>query len=370
VHYTKKPMNPAGAAHIIPNKQFKAWVKGMHGTRAPYDALVQARPLEYHRDSNRDGSTKGERLYKTSGNGLNIHHGGDSAQPRIQLYGAGCQVQRFVEDHEQTMRYRDLYPARNGLYAYGYIEGAEFYKWWRGGVAPVPKSPAQRVMRQERLAVVQESIIRQFQGEDDFFFRAGLKINADGAYDAYHPKKGKGLDFLANAGRPGNWWGILTNSKGTPIVQDEDDPAPGYYISTTALQDSNEPVGEPERYSDSATIPFIVLPAKQTFGAQLGDFCMVYYSKTNKLCGAIYADVGPPKKIGEGSIALANALGINSDPKKGWVDDGLAYVVFTGSKVPNSAALNFDEIQTKARLLFDQWGGLNRLRAGIPKLFT
>lgn len=368
VHYTKKPMNPAGAANLIPNKQFKAWVKGMHGTRAPYDALVQARALEYYRDSNRDGSTAGERLYKTAGNGINIHHGNDGTN--IGLYGAGCQVQRFESDHEQTMRYRDSYPARNGLYAYGFIRGAEFYKWWQGGEAPIPKSPAQQAMQQERLAVVQDSVIRQFQGEREFFFRAGLKINADGAYRAYHPKKGMGLDLLANAGKPGNWWGILTNSLGKPIVQDQDDPAPGFYISTTALQDTTEPVGSPERYSESTEIPFIVLPTKQSFGAELGDFCMVWHAKNNKLCGAIYADVGPPNKIGEGSIALALALGVNPDPIKGGVDDGLAYVVFPGSRTPDAAALSFEEIQVKAKQLFNQWGGLTRLRVGIPKLFS
>jgi hypothetical protein len=42
-----------------------------------------------------------------------------------------------------------------------------------------------------------------------------------GAPNAYHPED-KGLDFLANAGKTGNWWGIVTEDgtpSGKPVVQ-------------------------------------------------------------------------------------------------------------------------------------------------------
>ena len=44
--------------------------------------------------------------------------------------------------------------------------------------------------------------------DDDsaFFCEAGMMIDADGAYHAYHPDNRSGLDYLGNAGRPGNWW--------------------------------------------------------------------------------------------------------------------------------------------------------------------
>jgi hypothetical protein len=33
---------------------------------------------------------------------------------------------------------------------------------------------------------------------------------------------------------PGNWWALVTRN-GRPIVQGADDPAPGFYVSTTTL---------------------------------------------------------------------------------------------------------------------------------------
>src|SRR4051794_11780091 len=64
-------------------------------------------------------------------------------------------------------------------------------------------------------------------------FTADGDIDADGAYRAYHRESGRGLDLLAYAGHPGNWWGIVTHNlrpDGQPIVQGPTDPAPGYYI--------------------------------------------------------------------------------------------------------------------------------------------
>ena len=46
-----------------------------------------------------------------------------------------------------------------------------------------------------------------------FFFEAGMHIDADGAYRAYHPISSKGLDYLANAGKPGNWWALVTDNR-------------------------------------------------------------------------------------------------------------------------------------------------------------
>src|ERR1041385_3104569 len=79
--------------------------------------------------------------------------------------------------------------------------------------------------------------------EDDpsvFFYESGLMIDADGAYRAYHPDDKPGLDNLGNAGRPGNWWALVTDNgepSGNPIIQGASDPAPGFYISTTSLED-------------------------------------------------------------------------------------------------------------------------------------
>src|SRR5271166_5427692 len=77
-----------------------------------------------------------------------------------------------------------------------------------------------------------------------------LYIDADGSPHAYAPE-GSGLvtlHYLANAGSPGDWYGIATNSHGIPYIQGHADPAPGYYVSTTALEDPNYTASDPNRY--------------------------------------------------------------------------------------------------------------------------
>ena len=92
--------------------------------------------------------------------------------------------------------------------------------------------------------------------DDDsaFFYQSGMMIDADGAYHAYHPDGRSGLDYLGNAGQPGNWWALVTNNgepDGRPLIQADTDPAPGFYISTTALEDSNCDRKDPRRYVNS-----------------------------------------------------------------------------------------------------------------------
>lgn len=157
------------------------------------------------------------------------------------------------------------------------------------------------------------------------YFTAGMTINADGSPRAYHPN-GRGLDYLANAGGPGYWWGIAVDSNGKPYVQRASDPAPGYYVSTTALTNPGYAVRDPRRYVDSEKVPFIVIPGGITW-AKLGQKARVTYG--GKTVDAIVADIGPAAKIGEGSIALANALGIPSDPKRGGVTSGVKYEILT-----------------------------------------
>ncbi len=170
-------------------------------------------------------------------------------------------------------------------------------------------------------------------------FEGGLMIDADGAPNAYHPEPGKGLDHLANAGRPGNWRGVVTDDgtpKGTPVVQGPGDPYPGFYVSATSLEDRTKPRTDPRRYVDSGSVPYIVLPPqllapKLKDGPRLGDFAIVTNLRTGKQVHAIVADVGPAAKLGEGSIALAAALGVQSSPRAGGSTYGIQYVVYPRS---------------------------------------
>lgn len=155
-------------------------------------------------------------------------------------------------------------------------------------------------------------------------FIADGDIDADGAYRAYHPQSQKGLDALANAGHPGNWWGLATNRNGTPFVQDASDPAPGYYISTTSYQWDQFTKNNPRRYVDSETVSFIVVQnyiRNRAKGIVLGCRARVTNMENGKSVEAGVFDMGPLKKIGELSIAAANAIGISGDPRKGGVDE-------------------------------------------------
>ncbi|MBL8949138.1 MAG: hypothetical protein JNK82_00075 [Myxococcaceae bacterium] len=177
-----------------------------------------------------------------------------------------------------------------------------------------------------------------FKSPTSLTWSAGLAIDADGAPNAYGPD-GKGLDHLANAGRPGNWWGLATKD-GEPVIQTAADPYPGYYVSTTALEDKRYASTDPRRYVDSGKTPYVVVPPqllKQ--GARLGDFAAVVNEKNGRVVYAQVADIGPKDKLGEGSIALADALDVKSDPKRGGTAGGIRYVVFpsSGDGRPRSA---------------------------------
>jgi hypothetical protein len=159
----------------------------------------------------------------------------------------------------------------------------------------------------------------------------GLAIDADGSPHAYAPAGIVALDYLANAGRPGNWWGLACDHDGRPYVQRASDPAPGYYVSTTALVDRSRPLWDPRRYVDSEAVPYLSVPPELVrFGAAMGSLAIVTYS--GRSSPAIVADIGPAGKLGEGSIALAKALGIPSDPKRGGcADRAVTFRVFLHS---------------------------------------
>ena len=224
--------------------------------------------------------------------------------------------------------------------------------------------PPQEVTR-TRLAVIQGATLWREADSTAFYYRAKMAIDADGAPDAYHPEKGKARDDLSNAGAPGNWWALVTDNgkpDGTPLLQGEKDPAPGYYISTTALEDETRSPRDQRRFVDSVTIPYIVLPptAIRAGRARLGDFVVVVNTHNHKQAYAIFADIGPDDLLGEGSIALANALGIPSDARVGGIRDGVIYLVFPHSG--NGKPRTLREIHTKSEKLFQKWGGMNRLK--------
>lgn len=205
------------------------------------------------------------------------------------------------------------------------------------------------------------------------FWTCPLAIDADGHPQAYHPKGSPpGLDYLANAGRPGNWWGIATDngmSSGTPIIQSPSEPAPGFYVSTTALVDRARKNANPARYVNSGQVPYIVLPLRPKFHAAqtLGDMAMIFNNATGKSSWAIYADIGPTNQLGEGSMALAEALGVNSNPKTGGTPkETIAMIYWPGSSTgwPQTPGA----LAAQAASLFNEWGGFDSARIALPQI--
>jgi hypothetical protein len=199
-------------------------------------------------------------------------------------------------------------------------------------------------------------------GSPVFFYESGMTIDADGAPNAYHPDN-TGLDDLMNAGAPGNWQGLAKDADGEPFVQGPDDPFPGYYVSATALADRTKPVNDPTRYVDASKIPFIVLPGAMArqFGARPGDFAAVINLGNGKSSRAIFGDTGPSNRIGEGSMALAENLGIRSDARNGGARRGILYLVFPGSG--NGRPRTIEEINAETEKLLQTWGGTSQLTA-------
>jgi len=204
----------------------------------------------------------------------------------------------------------------------------------------------------------------KLSGGSAVFFVAGMTIDADGSPRAYHPGN-TGLDDLENVHGDAGWAGIVLED-GEPVVQGPADPAPGYYVSQTSLEDWTKRAKDPNRYVDSEKIPFIVLPSDVagTAGVRVGDFAVVRNLRNGRYSPAIFADMGPA--LGEGSIALARALGINSDPRRGGTYRGVLYVVFphSGNRRPRP----LEEINDMSGRLLSDCGGIDRISCslGLP----
>lgn len=205
-------------------------------------------------------------------------------------------------------------------------------------------------------------------------FRAKFAIDADGSPRAYGPNN-SGLDYTANAGSPGNWWGIVTNSNGTPYIQGSGDPYPGMYVSPTSLVNTAYPAKNPLRYVDSESIPFYVLPSAvtQLAGIKLGDVGYVYNTVTGQGCYAIFADGGPAGKLGEGSIYLADKLGVNSNARTGGTSQGIIdYIVFPNSGSGQGVHKTIAQIDAMGAAMIATVGGtgivscLNTNSCGTP----
>lgn len=181
------------------------------------------------------------------------------------------------------------------------------------------------------------------------FYRAGqvlswtgpAPIDVDGAPDAYHQDDHKGRDYLANAGRPGNWWGIVTDTdhiaghvgKGQPLVQGQagvpafSEATRGYYVSCTAFADNPElPITDVRRYCNPDEVPGIVLPGGLPLKVRMGTRCRCTYG-TKSMEGIVF-DLGGSDSIGEIGTLMAAKVGIPNNPKSGGAPGGVLFEIF------------------------------------------
>jgi len=104
--------------------------------------------------------------------------------------------------------------------------------------------------------------------------------------------------------------------------------APGYSPGTAGTDSLGNPL-------DASTLPFVVVPqASNGFdfmaaGLTYGSVVAVLYE--DRLVYAILGDEGARGILGEGSYALALALGIDPNPATGGVATGVTYLAFTGA---------------------------------------
>jgi hypothetical protein len=105
------------------------------------------------------------------------------------------------------------------------------------------------------------------------------------------------------------------------------DTDPDFQNQTSALTSEGQ-------FLDAESLPYVVIPQPSPafdFGAaglELGTVVMVVYKE--RIDFGIIGDTGPANIIGEGSYALARALGIDPDPRNGGTSDPVLYVAFKG----------------------------------------
>lgn len=86
-----KPINPKGAAIVVPGFYPNVFVRGLH--KGKYPALVQNGHFKVYRDNNKDSIIDyAGPIFDSSNDGINLHHGSITPSLFIGLYSAGCQV--------------------------------------------------------------------------------------------------------------------------------------------------------------------------------------------------------------------------------------------------------------------------------------
>jgi hypothetical protein len=133
---------------------------------------------------------------------------------------------------------------------------------------------------------------------------------------------------------------------------------PDWQPTTTLTYEDDTPI-------NSNNVPFFVLPKQWSsqFNIKLGDLGAIIYK--DKIAFAMFADVGPASKLGEGSLSLLRRLGaerLKADGKviNSGMGPGVITIVFPGSRPvsrPINEATLLDYIDQNGKDLFVRLGG-------------
>jgi Ca2+-binding RTX toxin-like protein len=163
-------------------------------------------------------------------------------------------------------------------------------------------------------------------------------------YDA----QGKAYAWKADADIDSD--GVAAN--GQPNARSLTDP---WFQSQTSAMNKGQ-------FMDPEADSFFVIPVPsskfdyEAAGIKLGAVGAVIYN--GKVVYGTFADEGPANIIGEISMAMADRLGINSDPNNGGVNSGVTYVAFKGAAAVPKDLQSQAEIDTIGqKLMADLLGG-------------
>lgn len=164
-------------------------------------------------------------------------------------------------------------------------------------------------------------------------------------------------------------------------------PVDGFLVSATALHKPNvADVCDIGNYADALVTPALVLPknpAKNTLSefakrhAKVGDLAVALVPGSSAPVFAVVGDTGPARELGEGSVALnGKLLGKSAPPAnyqevrgkgafkgKAWTVPQAMVLIFPASGDSANPYLTPERIDTAAKKLFEDWGGVARLNA-------
>lgn len=265
-------------------------------------------------------------------------------------------------------------------------------------------------------------------GERAIYFASDLDVNTDGAARSYHPQDPRGRSLALNnmgnaitrifdrqgqnitcsprsgpcytrfiqtfeaardAGYPAQGAPRVETTNIIPWKMDSalgrqvpctisTGPYAGYFVSQTALiVNRGADICDQTRYLDALTMNAIVLPRNATWRSQGvvtdgGDLAVLLDQRSGRVAFALVGDRGPAASLGEGSVALAAALGnVQVAPNATYASiRSLARplvhtVIFPSRDVPRLTGGTFtqSDIDRLGQDALAAFGGVNRLRA-------